>query len=171
MEQFPFFVYGTLLPGQPNDHLWSENAITQEDAVFVNGRLYDMGFYPMLVEEAGFQVKGVLLTVQPETYQDVIAALDSLEGFDPANPDVPGYQRVTREVWRENGRSAWAWIYIGQADYVKEYFPIPNGDWRQYASDKFDDITDWWEDIDTIIDPPVDQAFDTNDANHPKTDS
>ncbi|MEZ4645198.1 MAG: gamma-glutamylcyclotransferase family protein [Chloroflexota bacterium] len=150
-EQIPFFVYGTLLPGQPNDHLWQENAVTQEEAVFVNGRLYDMGFYPMLVEEEGHQVQGMVLTVRPDAYVMVVQALDNLEGFDPLKPDAPGYRRVAREVVLGNGRSVRAWVYMGQSDYVEGYFPIAGGDWRQHADGKLDDMTDWWDGIDTVL--------------------
>ncbi len=160
-EQFPFFVYGTLLPGQPNDHLWQENAVSQEEAVFLNGRLYDMGFYPMLIEEAGAQVKGMALTIKPKTYAMVVAALDNLEGFDPDKPDAPGYRRVVREVLLANGRTVQAWVYVGHPDSVAGYFPILNGDWQQHANGKLDDITDWWADLDTIMDNYQSGPYDT----------
>lgn len=62
-QRLPFFVYGTLIPGQPNDHLWQGAIGSLEAAVFDNGRLYDMGFYPMLVEGRAGMVKGKLIRV------------------------------------------------------------------------------------------------------------
>ena len=48
-EQLPFFVYGTLLPGQPNDDLWGDGIAQVETAVLDDSHIYDMGYYPMLV--------------------------------------------------------------------------------------------------------------------------
>ena len=48
-EKRPFFVYGTLLPGQPNYYLL-EYAITHSaQAIIYDCQLYDMGPYPMMV--------------------------------------------------------------------------------------------------------------------------
>ena len=54
----PFFVYGTLLPGQPNAHLWGDGIVAQQNATLANGRLYDLGAFPMLVEEGEEKVVG-----------------------------------------------------------------------------------------------------------------
>ncbi len=52
-EPLPFFVYGTLLPGQPNDELWADSIIKIEAAFLDNSHIYDMGYYPMLVAQSG----------------------------------------------------------------------------------------------------------------------
>ena len=129
----PFFVYGTLLPGQPNAFLWQGLETNVENALFSNGRLHDLGGYPILVETGTQPVKGNVITIAPDFYQVVLSRLDLLEGFDPARPDAPGYRRVMREVRLENGRSPSAWVYVGQLEWVNGRVAIPNGDWSAYT--------------------------------------
>ena len=149
-QQRPFFVYGTLLPDQPNYMLWGDAILSEEPATLANGRLYDMGHYPMLVEEDGASVRGMLIAVQPEQYDTILTRLDDLEGYDPE--DLPGsdYWRVVREVVSANGRSQQAWVYIGQAKYVNKPDAIPDGYWPDYIAAKLEQISQWWEDIKTV---------------------
>jgi len=150
MEMLSLFVYGTLLPGQPNAYLWEGTAVSQQPAVLPNGRLYDMGHYPMLIEEGEDAVQGMVLTIHPTSYAGVLTALDELEGYDPSNPDVCAYVRMSREVTVEDGRTLQAWVYIGQARFVDGRPPIPHGDWVAYAASKSTELDDWWQDIDSV---------------------
>jgi gamma-glutamylcyclotransferase (GGCT)/AIG2-like uncharacterized protein YtfP len=136
VQRLPFFVYGTLLPGQPNAVLWRELAVNVEKAQMSNGRLHDMGGYPMLVEAGTESVKGQLITLAPDFYPVVMARLDLLEGFDPVRQNTIGYRRVVREVYVENGRTCPAWVYVGQLDLVNGRVLIPNGDWVTYIAQK-----------------------------------
>lgn len=140
----PIFVYGTLLPGQPNAYLWARAVLSQEPAVLENGRLYDMGFYPMLVETPGERVKGVALTLNPASYAAVLANLDELEGYNPQNPAQSAYRRECREVVLENGRRLHAWVYVGQPHHINGQMPVAGGDWAAYAAVKSREIADWW---------------------------
>lgn len=139
-ERLPFFVYGTLLPGQPNAFLWEGAVIDQETAVFPNASLYDMGSYPMLIEEGGAPVYGLVNHVAEAEYDAVLARLDWLEDYDPAQPDLPGYRRVAREVQMENGRSLRVWVYAGQPAAVRGLKSIPGGDWAAYIAAALRDI-------------------------------
>lgn len=156
-DRLPFFVYGTLLPGQPNATLWGESVIKIEVASLANACLYDMGSYPMLVEGGEAAVSGRVIQVAGGTYEAVLARLDALEGYDPQNPDGFGYRRVAREVRVENdspapgqnGRSLGvckAWVYVGQQTAVRGLMPIPDGDWIAYSAKTFQDIAQWWQD-------------------------
>lgn len=146
----PFFVYGTLLPGQPNAYLWQTAVATIQPATLPNGRLYDLGFYPMLVQEPGHQVQGVLLTIHPEAYASLLAKLDYLEGYDPTQPNNPGYRRLDQAVYRPDGQKEMAWVYVGTADLVVGYPPIPAGDWRQYSQQQPKALTAWWQTVQTV---------------------
>ncbi len=137
--RLPFFVYGTLLPGQPNACLWQRLETAVENALFSNGRLHDLGGYPMLVETGTHPVKGNLITIAPDFYQVVLARLDFLEGFDPTRPDATSYRRVVRQVYSENGRATPAWVYVGQLEWVNGRAAIPNGDWSAYALQQYRD--------------------------------
>lgn len=129
---YPFFVYGTLLPGQPNAFLWQGFEVRAEKAHLDNGRLHDMGGYPMLVEGRAGSVKGQLITIKRDFYEVVLNRLDFLEGFDPLRPHASGYRRVVREVVGENGRTAAAWVYLGRAELVNGRATIPHGNWIAY---------------------------------------
>lgn len=122
---YPFFVYGTLLPGQPNTVLWQRCVERVEEAVLENGRLYSLGHFPMLIEAEGGAVKGVLLTVRAAAYKQVLVRFDWLE--------AGAYRRVLRRVLTENGRLAEAWTYVGWPEYVVGRPLIANGDWRNYT--------------------------------------
>jgi len=156
----PFFVYGTLLPGQPNDYLWGEAIVSQQAATLAHGRLYDCGAFPMLVEEGPDSVIGCLISVQPEQYTAVLARLDELEGYDPDHPEASAYRRVQREVVGEDGRSYSAWVYLGHAAAMPGMSPIPGGDWRRYAATAFADMQQWWQDVQSVhglLHPPQEQ--------------
>jgi gamma-glutamylcyclotransferase (GGCT)/AIG2-like uncharacterized protein YtfP len=99
-ELRPFFVYGTLLPDQPNFCVWGEDIAHMEPATFYGGRLYDMGFYPMLIAaEADTAVHGQLITPHPAQYEAVCQRLDELEGYDPDQPESSDYQRSRLKWW------------------------------------------------------------------------
>jgi gamma-glutamylcyclotransferase (GGCT)/AIG2-like uncharacterized protein YtfP len=156
MTQLPFFVYGTLRPGQPNAYLWGDAIAQIETAWFENGRLYDCGPYPMLVEEtAVVPVQGQLMIPHPDQYDDLLVRIDTLEGFDPEHPDEATYRRVRRPVLvgAEPGqytRQAWAWVYIGRAEFVTDLSPIPSGNWAVHVTARQRQVNDWWQSIRSV---------------------
>jgi gamma-glutamylcyclotransferase (GGCT)/AIG2-like uncharacterized protein YtfP len=129
MEQLPFFVYGTLLPGEANYHLWGDAIRREETAVFPNGRLYDLGGYPMMLEEGDAPVRGALIYVHPAAYAAILARLDALEGYNPERPDASPYQRRRRRALTEAGTAVTAWVYLGRRRYVRHRPVIESGDW------------------------------------------
>jgi gamma-glutamylcyclotransferase (GGCT)/AIG2-like uncharacterized protein YtfP len=156
VTRLPFFVYGTLLPGQPNAHLWGEAIAQMETAWFENGRLYDCGYYPMLVEEtAELPVKGRLITPTPDQYQAVLARIDRLEGYNPDKPEMATYRRVRRQVRpgpqpNPEQQPVWAWVYLGQPAYVTDLPSIELGDWVAYATARRRQMIDWWRTMHSV---------------------
>lgn len=153
-QKFPFFVYGTLLPGQPNAFLWRGLETSIGQAWLGNGRLHDMGGYPMLVEMGANPVKGQLITIAPESYEIVKARLDILEGYTPFKPELAGYRRVVKKVMVDNGRAASAWVYVGQVELVNGRFLVPDGDWATYIRHK----NHTWNNY-----PPIRNPFNSQD--------
>ena len=149
-EQLPFFVYGTLLPKQPNYYLLDDFVISLEPAILPNGRLHDFGHYPMLIEGDERVVQGMVVTVSPEAYDTVLQQLDVLEGYDPANVASSFYLRVVRTVELGNGRCESAWVYVGRSETVKDLPIVPNGDWAKHIAHKLQDSNRWWKDIDSV---------------------
>jgi len=150
LAQIPFFVYGTLIPGQPNDHLWRGGIRSVETAVFPNGILYDMGNYPMLVEEEGGVVRGKLISVVNGLYEEILSRLDHLEGYIPDQPSKSSYKRIKREVTTDKGQRSLSWLYIGRQKQAQKRRVIPGGDWVLYAASRRGNIDNWWENIDTV---------------------
>lgn len=142
--QLPFFVYGTLLPGQPNYHLWGQGIAGQQPATFANGRLFDMGYYPMLVEGMGSEVSGMLVTINVAHYADVLQRIDVLEGFNPQEPKQGAYRRLKRVVQVIDKGRAEAWVYLGTDRYAASAPLIESGDWVSHASERLADLTSWW---------------------------
>jgi gamma-glutamylcyclotransferase (GGCT)/AIG2-like uncharacterized protein YtfP len=113
--RLPFFVYGTLRPGEPNHDLFLRGRTRSEEPGRLNGAvLYEGPGYPYAVEEPGEpggSVSGELVTALPESYDELLTALDLLEEYIPGDPHNL-YERVRREVLRRDGTTARAWVYV-----------------------------------------------------------
>ncbi|MGW0081429.1 gamma-glutamylcyclotransferase family protein [Streptomyces sp. NPDC003393] len=112
-EPLPFFVYGTLRPGERNhDVLLRGRTRTEEPARLTGAVLYEGPGYPYAVEEPGGVVRGELVTARLETYDELLTVLDRLEGYVAGDPRSL-YERVEREVVREADETAVrAWVYV-----------------------------------------------------------
>lgn len=142
----PFFVYGTLLPEQPN-HTLIVHAIESLTAAILHGAvLYDIGGVPMLSDSAENSVRGALITIDKTKYESVIRQLDALEQFNPAQPGRSLYLRETRSVIRPDGSAIAAWVYIGRPAYLAGLAPI-GGDWLQYSAESRRSIEIWTNNI------------------------
>ncbi|MFF8727506.1 gamma-glutamylcyclotransferase family protein [Streptomyces sp. NPDC015171] len=108
----PFFVYGTLRPGEANhDLLLRGRTLAEEPGHLAGAALYDGPGYPYAVEEPGATVRGELVTARPEAYEELLAALDRLEEYAPGDPRSL-YERTARDVVRAAGGTVRAWVYL-----------------------------------------------------------
>ncbi|PWI20830.1 hypothetical protein DI272_33780 [Streptomyces sp. Act143] len=129
----PFFVYGTLRPGEPNHNRFLDGRTRAEEPARLHGAaLYDGPGYPYAVEEPG-TVRGDLVTARPEAYAALLVALDRLEEYAPGDPRNL-YERVEREVVREaDGTPVRAWVYVAApavaAGLRRRGSRIATGDW------------------------------------------
>ena len=146
----PFFVYGTLLPKQPNYYLVEDAIVRQSPARFQGGRLYDMGHYPMMIPGGKTAVQGYFLEVDAQQYAQVLQRLDQLEGYFPAKPWQSDYQRQVSTVRLNNGRLANAWVYVGQPNQVKNKPLLPHGCWVTHIEQKMEQVITWWEDTKSV---------------------
>jgi gamma-glutamylcyclotransferase (GGCT)/AIG2-like uncharacterized protein YtfP len=100
------FVYGTLAPGRPNEHVLGEIGGSWEAAT-VTGKLRQQGWgaamgYPGIVlDEHGNEIQGYLFS--SEKLSDHWAQLDEFEG--------KSYERVLTVVRLKNNRTVDAYIY------------------------------------------------------------
>ena len=111
----PFFVYGTLRPGEPNHDLFLRGRTRTEEAARMRGMvLYDGPGYPYAVEETGAGggvVSGELITARPESYAELLRTLDELEEYAPGDP-ANLYERVERGATLADGTVVRAWVYV-----------------------------------------------------------
>jgi gamma-glutamylcyclotransferase (GGCT)/AIG2-like uncharacterized protein YtfP len=149
VERYPFFVYGTLIPGQPNDYLWEDCIEKAEQGVLVGGRLFDMGSFPMLIDGGWETVAGKLMfpykELPDEDYQLLVQRLDTLENYDPENVEDSPYYRVLRSVLVGNDKPITAWVYLGRPQYTDRRPLITNGNWIEYSANVHSHIATWWE--------------------------
>lgn len=138
MQQHPFFIYGTLLPGQPNDFYWGDSIARSQVAVIQQMALYALPHFPMMIEtdHTDSHVIGRLIWLQPGRYATILNQLDQLEGYDPADSANSLYQRIQHSVKTAAGDTYTAWTYIGQPLLVKGLPLVPNGDWVTYIQAK-----------------------------------
>jgi gamma-glutamylcyclotransferase (GGCT)/AIG2-like uncharacterized protein YtfP len=103
---YRLFVYGTLAPGRPNEHVLADIPGEWEPAT-VTGKLHQEGWgaavgYPGIVLDAhGDEIQGLLFTSQ--SLDEHWARLDEFEG--------EGYERVLTSATRRDGTAVDAYIY------------------------------------------------------------
>ncbi|MFF7276498.1 gamma-glutamylcyclotransferase family protein [Streptomyces griseorubiginosus] len=134
-ETLPFFVYGTLRPGEVNHDLFLRGRVRSEaPGRLPDALLYDGPGYPYAVAEPdGGPVFGELVTADPEDYDELLAALDELEEFTPGDPRNL-YERVAHEVVRAaDGTAVRAWVYMAAPSVAVRLRAhgklIESGDW------------------------------------------
>lgn len=127
----PFFVYGTLLPGQPNYDVWRSEIVDTRPAEIAGCRLFDLGYYPLLVDSPGGAARGLVVTLAPTNYDAIVAVLDRLEGIDASAHGLSIYRRERRIVCLAGGEAVVAWVYIGDSRFASGLLPL-EGDWKSY---------------------------------------
>ncbi|MEV6420594.1 gamma-glutamylcyclotransferase family protein [Streptomyces sp. NPDC051662] len=139
----PFFVYGTLRPGERNHDLCLRGRVAEEEPARLTGALlYDGPGYPYAIEAPGTSapdavasgtVVGELVTAKPGEYGELLTELDELEGYEA--PDDPRnlYVRVVRDVLRSDGTPVRAWVYFAAPRVARGLRArgrlIADGDW------------------------------------------
>ncbi|MFI5764395.1 gamma-glutamylcyclotransferase family protein [Streptomyces sp. NPDC051563] len=135
-EELPFFVYGTLRPGEVNHDLFLRGrTAAEEPARLPDAALYEGPGYPYAVDRpgSGSAIAGELITPAPGAYGELLAALDLLEEY--AGPGHPAniYDRAAREALRPDGTPVRAWVYLAAPPLAhrlaRSGTPIPGGDW------------------------------------------
>lgn len=146
----PFFVYGTLMKGEPNfERIFTENKIPVEvREATIEGYCLAMpprAYFPYLIREVdvpdGWEslmdhseqfVKGHLIDVPKKYFEDVLRVLDRLEGV-PVH-----YEREIVDVNVED-REVKAYVYVMPKNNVHHLFHNPfinSGSWKDYLKSR-----------------------------------
>ena len=147
MHQLPFFVYGTLLIGQPNDFYWGDSILKSQSAVLCGMELYAFPDFPMMVETKDLNscVQGQLIWLEPDRYMGILANVDALEGFDPADHENSLYIRTQLTVRTVDGLEVNAWAYVGRCLLAKGLPLVPDGDWEKHTAQSVDVLSkNYW---------------------------
>lgn len=132
--KLPVFVYGTLLKGWSNYERYVRPYPHEAIPAEVRGELYHLPTgYPGLLAGRD-RVRGNVLYVSPEEYEQVLAGLDELETYygpgDPRNE----YERTVITARLHSGAEVEAYVYL----YVDEKYaraegtPVADGDWSAF---------------------------------------
>ena len=106
------FVYGTLGPGRPNEHILGNIGGCWEQA-WVTGTLHEdgwgaeLGFPGVILGVDGVRIEGLLFS--SESIMNHWTDLDAFEG--------EGYRRVLTQVERQHGATVEAYIYTLKREY------------------------------------------------------
>jgi gamma-glutamylcyclotransferase (GGCT)/AIG2-like uncharacterized protein YtfP len=134
-EELPFFVYGTLRPGECNHDLFLHGRTAAEEPALLRGAvLFEGPGYPYAVEDPGSgSVAGEVVTAAAGEYGQLLAVLDHLEEYLAPGHPRNLYERVAREVVRGNGTAVRAWVYVAAPGVARKLrasgAPIRGGDW------------------------------------------
>ncbi|MFD8735537.1 gamma-glutamylcyclotransferase family protein [Streptomyces sp. NPDC059618] len=131
----PFFVYGTLRPGEHNHDLFLRGRTGSEEPGRMSGLvLYEGPGYPYAVDGAEGTVCGEIVTARPGAYRELLAELDALEEYVPGDPRSL-YERVARDAVLADGVTAVrTWVYVAAPAVAARLRAhgtrIEDGDWR-----------------------------------------
>ncbi|GGT48065.1 gamma-glutamylcyclotransferase family protein [Streptomyces purpureus] len=125
----PFFVYGTLRPGEHNhDRFLRGRTAAEEPARLPGAVLHDGPGFPYAVPGEG-EVRGALVTAAPGGYGQLLSVLDDLEEYAGPGHPLNLYDREARDVVRDrDGATVRAWVYFA-APGTALGPRIADGDW------------------------------------------
>jgi gamma-glutamylcyclotransferase (GGCT)/AIG2-like uncharacterized protein YtfP len=128
------FFYGTLMSGfrRPGRER-VDPKLRAEGRGWIHGALFDLGIYPAAIPAPDGQVWGEVhaMTDPPA----VLSALDEIEGYRPAEPDMSLYCRVETPVTYPDGRVETAWVYFYNAPLGRAQ-RVESGDYLEHLKAK-----------------------------------
>ena len=124
------FFYGTLMTGfarRGRSRIDAKLALVGRGSI--EAALFDLGIYPAAVPASEGRVFGEVQRMLD--VEGVLAALDEIEGYRPAQPDASLYTRVETAVTFDDGHVASGWVYFYNAP-LGHAQRIESGDYLQH---------------------------------------
>lgn len=132
MIQRPFFVYGTLKVGGALSHRFDEFRETCVDGRLLNYSIYDLGWFPGILDDGDGEVFGEIHTYSPENYKDVLNTFDAIEGYSEHNSSRSLYIRKVLNVIDEAGNEISCNCYVlnnNRRNSMSKFEPLPEKMW------------------------------------------
>ena len=128
------FFYGTLMSGfdRPGRSRIDPH-LTSQGRAWISATWFDLGSYPAAIPSADDRVWGEVHRMRNAYI--VLAELDAIEGYRPAEPDASLYTRVETIVTFDDGRTAPAWAYFYNAPLGRAE-RIESGDYLEHLKVK-----------------------------------
>jgi gamma-glutamylcyclotransferase (GGCT)/AIG2-like uncharacterized protein YtfP len=133
MSDLAFF-YGTLMTGfDRRRRIGIDPKMRFRARGWVQAALFDLGIYPAAVRDNDRRVWGEVFELIDA--QNVLQALDEIEGYRPEEPDSSLYLRELVPVHLPDGTTERAWIYFYNAPLGRAP-RIESGDYLEYLKVK-----------------------------------
>src|SRR5512143_3337736 len=109
------FFYGTLMTGFDRRQRAGidERKLVYLGRGFIRAALFDLGIYPAAVPDPEGRVWGEVYRMRAP--DEVLPALDNIEGYCPEEPDASLYMRLEIPILLENGTPETGWAYFYNA--------------------------------------------------------
>jgi gamma-glutamylcyclotransferase (GGCT)/AIG2-like uncharacterized protein YtfP len=126
------FFYGTLMGGfDRRRRAGIDTRMKFVERGRIEAALFDLGLFPAAVPAPGSHVWGEVYDVEDDP--SVLATLDQIEGYQPAEHDTSLYMRVTVPVTFADGRVDMAWVYFYNAPLGRAE-RITSGDYLEHLN-------------------------------------
>ncbi len=131
MDDLVFF-YGTLMAGfDRRRQAGIDPKLRYIGRASIQGALFDLGLYPAAVPAPDGRIWGEVYAMSDAPA--VLAALDEIEGYTPADPDRSLYIRSQTGVVLPDGSRAAAWVYFYNAPLGRAP-RITSGDYLEHVT-------------------------------------
>ena len=125
------FFYGTLMAGfDRRRRAGIDGKLTYIGRGSITAALFDLGIYPAAIPSPDGHVWGEVYEMADS--DEVLAALDDIEGYRSDHPDLSLYSREQAEVTLPDGAQAPAWVYFYNAPLGRAP-RIPSGDYLEHV--------------------------------------
>jgi len=128
------FVYGTLMAGfDRRKRAGIDTRMHFAGRGWIEAALFDLGIFPAAIPAPGGRVWGEVYEIVDDP--GVVAKLDEIEGYRPAEPDASLYIRSQVPVTFDGGRTGVAWVYFYNAPLGRAE-RIESGDYLEHLKVK-----------------------------------
>lgn len=140
LRNLPYFVYGTLRPGNGNFKRYLEGkSFHLRPAKLTGFVMVSLGGFPMAIETGNKKdvIVGELVSLRPKEFASTTKSLDALEGY-PSFYDKLIVSAEAEEIMSDNVvklRDEEAYVYaspeVHAEKYLKTYSKVIGGDWNK----------------------------------------